>query len=210
MRLLARVVLLAAAVLVPFALCGDEFNGWLGGDAVAWLRGFGRVGPFVVIALLIGDLFLPIPGTLVMSAAGYLYGPIAGGVVSAAGSFLSGILAYFLCRCFGRGMAVRLAGQTELIRGERLFDRHGGLLVALSRWIPVLPEVVACLAGLVRMPPQRFVLALACGSLPMGFAYAAIGATGRNRPALALALSAILPVILWVAAQAWLRPRKSP
>lgn len=45
---------------------------------------------------------------------------------------------------------------------------------------------------------SRFCIALICGSLPLGFAFAAIGAAGHESPALAIALSAIVPAILWM------------
>ena len=60
------------------------------------------------------------------------------------------------------------------------------------------PLLLACLAGLSRMPFGRFLAALACGSLPLGFAFAAIGAMGKDQPAVALLLSAIVPPILWI------------
>ena len=119
----------------------------------------------------------------VMSAAGYLYGALIGGAVSAVGSFLSGMIAYGLCRAFGHGIAERLAGKEDLRRGEALFRRRGAWLVALSRWLPLLPEVIACLAGATRMPFRTFTVALACGSVPLGFVYAAIGAAGQSTPA---------------------------
>ena len=199
MRLLWIILGLLLLLLFPCGLWGDLFTRWFTGDAgIAWLRTWGVWSWAVVLALLIGDLFLPIPATPIMSAAGYLFGVYVGGLLSAVGSFLSGMLAYGICRRFGRSAAARFAGAPELDRGEVLFARHGLWLVALSRWLPLLPEVVSCLAGLARMPFRRFAAALACGSVPMGFAYAAIGAAGRDRPQLALALSAILPVILWL------------
>jgi hypothetical protein len=47
------------------------------------------------------------------------------------------------------------------------------------------------------MPARLVLLALACGSLPLGFVYVGIGATGIERPALALGLSAGFPPLLW-------------
>jgi uncharacterized membrane protein YdjX (TVP38/TMEM64 family) len=190
---------LAVLLLLPFLFWGELFTLWFSGEAgLAWLRSWGAWGWLAVLALLVADLFLPLPSTAVMSGAGYLYGAWLGGLLSACGSFLSGLLAYGLCRRFGRALAARLAGADELARGEALFQRQGAWIVALSRWLPLLPEVVSCLAGLARMRFGVFALALACGSIPVGFAFAAIGATGHERPQLALALSAIVPVLLWL------------
>jgi membrane protein DedA with SNARE-associated domain len=63
--------------------------------------------------------------------------------------------------------------------------------------LPLLPEVVACMAGLTKMPAATFFLSLACGSVPVGFVFAWIGAAGRDSPGLAIALSILVPVILY-------------
>ena len=113
--------------------------------------------------LLAADLFLPLPGTLIMSALGYVYGPVGGGLLATVGSFLGGTLGYGLCRLLGRGAARRLLGEKDLEKGERLFASVGGWIVVLSRWLPLVPEVVSCMAGLTRMPARSFLLALLCG-----------------------------------------------
>ena len=109
-------------------------------------------------------------------------------------------LAYGLSRGLGRGIALKLAGRADLEKGERLFARSGAWIVALSRCLPLLPEVVACLAGLARMPLGRFAVALACGALPVGFVFAGIGSLGEERPGLAILLSLAIPPVLWLAA----------
>ena len=146
----------------------------------------------------------------VMAALGFVYGPFWGGLLGAAGSFCGGALAYGLCRGLGRRIAVQLVGEQDLARGERLFANAGGWLVAWSRWLPLLPEVIACLAGLARMPARPFFLALACGCLPLGFIFAAVGHAGVDHPTLALTLSALLPPVLWLAARAYIRFRQRP
>jgi uncharacterized membrane protein YdjX (TVP38/TMEM64 family) len=133
-----------------------------------------------------------------MSALGFVYGPWWGGTLAAGGSWLAGLLAYGLCRALGPRIAVRLVGARDLERGQRLFASVGGWLVAWSRWLPVLQETIACMAGLTRMPFATFAVALACGSVPMGFAFAAIGHAGVENPALAIGLSAALPPVLWL------------
>ena len=208
MRLLTTSIVLAVVLCLPFLLWGDQFMAWFSGAAaVEWIRGWGAWGWLAVIGLLVSDLFLPIPATPVMSAAGYLYGTLAGGLVSTAGSFAAGMAGYGLCRAFGRGLAVRLAGERELEQHQTLFQRSGPWIVAASRWLPLLPEVVSCLAGLTRMPFRVFALSLACGSIPLGFVYAAIGAAGQDNPGLAFALNVIVPPVLWLAVHLVLRRR---
>lgn len=198
MRLLLIAIVLAVVFYLPFVFWGDDFTRWLAGDAaIAWIRGWGAWGWLAIVGLLMSDLVLPIPATPVMSAAGFIYGPWIGGLISAGGSIAAGLLGYGLCRCWGRGVALRLAGEKELAENEARFRRSGLWLVAGSRWLPLMPEVINCLAGLTRMPARTFTLALVCGSTPMSFVYASIGASGLEYPALAIGLSVLLPVVLW-------------
>lgn len=206
MRLLVTALVLAAFFCATFAIWGGDFMRWFSGDAaIAWIRGWGPWGWLAIIVLLVSDLVLPIPATAVIAAAGYLYGPVVGGLLGAAGSFCAGLTGYGLCRAFGRGLGVRLAGEQEMKDHATLFQRSGPWIVAASRWLPLLPEVVSCLAGLTRMPLRIFVTALACGSIPLGFVYAGIGAAGQENPMVAVALSILVPPILWALARTFLR-----
>ncbi|MGI8604797.1 MAG: TVP38/TMEM64 family protein [Verrucomicrobiales bacterium] len=206
MKVLRLVFILALGLCLPFFIWGKDFESWFTGEAaVSWLRQLGPWGWCGAIGLLVSDLVLPVPATAVMSALGFVYGAWWGGAISAAGSILAGLVAYGLTRALGRKAAAKFASAEELARYEALFRRSGPWLVALSRWMPLLPEVIACLAGLSRMPLRPFVIALCCGSLPLGFVYAAIGAAGHDRPLLALVLSLVIPGGLILATRQWLR-----
>jgi len=198
-RLFTIFLILAMLVLVPFLIWGDLFEEAMSlENTVEWLRSAGAWAWVAGIGLLIIDLFLPILGTVVMSALGLVYGWFFGGILSAMGSIGAGLLAYGLARKLGRKAANWLTGENGLEEGERLFRGElGGWLVALSRWMPVLPEVVACLAGIAKMPFGRFMTALCAGSVPMGFVFAWIGHTGQEKPMMALILSSGLPPLIW-------------
>ena len=104
MRLLWLFLILAVLMLVPFVIWGDYFADRFDlQDTNAWLVELGRPWAWAVgIGLLLSDLFLPIPGTIVMSSLGFVYGPWLGGILAVTGSMLSGIVAYGLCRKLGR------------------------------------------------------------------------------------------------------------
>jgi uncharacterized membrane protein YdjX (TVP38/TMEM64 family) len=200
MRLAAIFITLAVIILIPFLVWGDWFEKAFTGDALQrWLASAGYAwGWLLAVLLLAADLFLPVPGTAVMSGLGYVYGAFAGGLIAAAGSFLAGVLAWWLCRHCGDRMAIRLMGEKGYEQGKRLFSGDtGGLVVALSRCLPLLPEIVACMAGLTKMPAAGFLTSLACGCLPMGFIFAWVGATGHDSPGLAIGLSILIPAILY-------------
>ena len=203
MRLFLTCGGIVALFIVTYLIWGDTFEKHLAGDkAKNWLLDFGPWTWAIAILLLISDVLLPIPATAVLATLGLIYGTLVGGLIGCAGTFLSGTAAYFICRAMGERAARFLMGERGLERSRRFFTKSGGWLVALSRWMIILPEMVSCLAGLTRMPPRRYFAALACGTIPMSFTYAAIGAAaGDDRPFLALAVSAAVPVFLWPAAQ---------
>jgi len=198
-RLSIIFLVLALLVITPFAIWGEQFEKTMSMEnTVSWLQSSGNWAWAAGIGLLVIDLFLPILGTVVMSALGLIYGWFLGGLLSAIGSIAAGLLAYGLSRKLGRRAIRLLTGQDELSEGERLFGGEtGGWLVAFSRWMPVLPEVVACLAGISKMPFKRFLGALCAGCFPMGFVFAWIGHTGNEQPTTALILSAGLPPLIW-------------
>ncbi|MES2981601.1 MAG: VTT domain-containing protein [Verrucomicrobiota bacterium] len=210
MRLVWLMIALAAFFLLGWGLFGEGLEeAWnverLAGHFAqakswAWLLG---------IVLLLADLLLPIPGTIVMSALGAVYGFWIGGLLSAIGSMLAGMLGYGVGRFFNEKFAKRWLGEKDFEKGKSLFEKSGAWVVAMSRALPILPEVLACMAGLLRMPFGKFVIALACGSVPMGFLFAWIGTVGRDQPAWGFAFSLGVPAVLWGAA-AWMRRGKVP
>ena len=200
------IVLILAGIIVPFMIWGERFDAALSLEGSrSWMAQFGFWAWLAGIGLLIADIALPVPSTIVMSALGLTYGWFMGGCLASTGSFLSGLVAYTFCRCFGRPAARWIAGEEALSKGAAIFEKRGGWLVALSRWMPVLPEAVACLAGLVKMDFRSFVISLACGALPVGFAFAAIGALGPSHPGWAITLSGLVPIGLWIAAKRFLK-----
>lgn len=167
---------------------------------VEWLEGSGSWAWAAGIGLLVADLVLPLPGTVVMAALGYVYGPWVGALIAFIGEMLATLAGYGAGRLMGERFVRRWLGDEDYERGRKFFGKGGGWAVAFSRSLPILPEVVSCLAGISRMPPGRFLLAAVCGNLPMAFAFAAIGASGKEAPWWAIAASIAVPGILWLAA----------
>lgn len=186
-------------VLIPFFIWGKSWEERFTFEgAILWLQEYGQWAWLAGTFLLILDIILPIPGTLVMAGLGYVYGTIAGGIIAGLGSFISGAVGYWICRSFGEKGAKRILGEKDFEKGARTFVKVGGWLVVLSRWLPVFPEVISCMAGLNRMPKVKFHLALLASALPMGFVFAYIGHAGEDNPTTAIILSAAIPPLIWL------------
>ena len=177
--LLAIVSLILAGALIPWAIWGEAFDSALSLEGTtAWIMQQGGWAWAAGVGLLVSDIALPVPSTVVMSALGAAYGTLVGGTIAAAGSMLAGVTAYGAARLAGRPAARWIAGEEGLRR----------------------TEAVASMAGLAGMRFGTFFAALAAGCVPTGFAFAWVGAVARESESLALVLSAALPVAAWVAA----------
>ena len=166
-------------------------------DAVLALRSSGSWAWALGIALIWVDLVLPVPQTSVIAALGIIYGALLGGLLGSLGLVSGGLLGYLLMRTSVRRHVQRFVGARSLRTMESLFDRRGSWAIVLTRSLPYsVPEAIVFLAGLSGMPMRTFSGALALGSVPTAFVFAAIGAGWADQPILALVVSYVLPVAL--------------
>ena len=205
MRILITGLIATGLMLGAFFLWGGYFESLFTEEVAAqpdpwdWL---------LVVGLLTLDVFLPIPATAVLTTLGMAYGPWLGGLIGTIGTFAAGSSGYLLCRVLNKKMALFLVGEKGMELGRKFFVHRGGWVIALSRWTILLPELLSCYAGLMRMPPRQYLAALFCGTMPMSFTYAWLGSTetAQENKLLALTISAAVPVLLW-GGWSWCRKR---
>jgi uncharacterized membrane protein YdjX (TVP38/TMEM64 family) len=164
---------------------------------------------FAIMALLTLDLFLPVPSSIAMILAGAVFGVHIGWMITLTGAMGSALLGFFLCRYWGKPAFDRLAGQVEAERVARFFEQHGLWAILLSRSVPMLTEIVSCLAGLSAMRFRYFLLASLAGTWPLCVVYAWAGHRALDESAVgwAVILAFVLPAIGFLAFK-WL-PRRS-
>ncbi|HEY0712083.1 MAG TPA: VTT domain-containing protein [Polyangia bacterium] len=139
----------------------------------------GIVAAGVSFGLLVGDVFLPVPSSLLMVANGALFGLVAGAGLSLAGSLGATLLGFFIGRRSGR-LIEKLVTPAEKARADRLLARWGALAVLLTRPLPLLSETVAILAGASPMGWGRLALASLLGAAPWCAVYAWTGERSRG------------------------------
>ena len=158
----------------------------------------------------LGRSVLPIPQTAVIAALGIVYGPVVGGLLGSFALVSSGLIGYGLMRTSARRLLVRWVAPASLQKVERWFERSGAWAIVLSRSLShSIPEALVLVAGLARMPLGRFTTALVLGSVPIAFAFAAVGAGWADQPILALAVSYVLPIALLPVALHLMRGREN-
>ncbi|MGA0333091.1 MAG: TVP38/TMEM64 family protein [Kiritimatiellia bacterium] len=198
-KIILLFVILSALVLISFALFGERFDEGFGGENG---RDFFRQSEAVAgpagAGLLIADLVLPIPTTMVIGGMGAVLGILPAAIWGWVGLSLAGLLGYGVARAGGSRWADRLASPEEQRQYRELFDTWGGLAVVLSRMLPILPEVLSVLAGLYGMQFKNFALAVTLGSIPPALIFAWMGAQSRENPGPALWALLILTTLLWL------------
>jgi len=198
LKVLGVAVILAALFMLGFLLWGERFERLFSQEACAeWFAESRSYAWAVAIGLLVADLVLPIPATGVFAALGSVYGVALGAIVGAVGSTLAGLAGYGLARLAGRRGARRLASEEELARFQSLFDRWGGYAVLVSRALPILPEVMAVLAGLARMRFSRFFAALLLGASVTALVFAWLGYASREAPWWGMLAAVLIPLLIW-------------
>jgi uncharacterized membrane protein YdjX (TVP38/TMEM64 family) len=197
-------------MLLPVVIFGDEIDHYFSGaEGVRRLEEFGAWAWLVAVGLLIADLFLPVPSTAVITALGILYGPWLGGLIGGTGSLLAGLVAYGGCRLLGQRFLDFLVGRANLERLADFFVRYGPWSIALSRWLPVLPEALCCLAGMARMRVGPFLAALAVGSFSLGMTFGLLGGAFHDQPVVGLLVSAGVSLAAWPIVYVFLRRPKN-
>jgi uncharacterized membrane protein YdjX (TVP38/TMEM64 family) len=190
-------LIVIGVLVVVLASCAKIPTPQEASDAVLTLRQYEGWAWAVGIALIWADLVLPIPQTAVIAALGIIYGTLLGALLGTLGLITGGLLGYGLMLTSARCFVQRFVGARSLHKMESLFDRGGAWAIVLTRSLPYsVPEAIVFIAGLAGMPIRKFTAALAIGSVPTAFAFAAIGAGWADQPILALGLSYVLPIFL--------------
>jgi uncharacterized membrane protein YdjX (TVP38/TMEM64 family) len=161
---------LFAFIIVPFIVWETELNA----RSEAWLgRAEGRaIVAISVTVLLVLDVLLPIPSSVVASLGVVALGPVLGATAVWLGLSGGAAFGYALGKSGGRALVRRLVGEGELARAERLAARFGSSVLVVSRGVPVLAEASSLLAGALAMPLRRFALVVGCSNLGLALAYA--------------------------------------
>jgi 3-dehydroquinate synthase len=139
----------------------------------------GIAGALAGVALLVADVFLPVPSSVVMVANGALFGAAAGGALSLAGSVGAAALAFALGRR-GARLVERIASPAGKAAADELLRRWGALAVVVTRPVPLLAETTALLAGASPRTWRRLLAASAAGAAPPSLLYALAGATRQS------------------------------
>lgn len=121
----------------------------------------------LIIGLLFIDLFIAVPTMTIIILAGYFIGFELALFYTTIGLLSASLTGYFLSRRYGMKLLDKLSSnEQQKEEMTTLFNKHGVLVLVLSRAVPMLPEISSCLAGACKMSFRRFLFAWFLGTIP--------------------------------------------
>lgn len=105
-----------------------------------WIRSLGILGPLAFLAVYAAATVAALPGSALSIIAGAIFGPVLGVITVIFAATLGASLAFLVSRYFARGSIERwLEGSDKFRRLDDLTERHGDIMVAITRLVPIFP-----------------------------------------------------------------------
>lgn len=198
------IALLVLAGFVAVQWMGVE---WLNDPSGTMERGAGWAA-LIGGGLLLADVLIPVPSSVVMMAQGAILGIGFGFLVSWVASIGGAMLGWWIGR-YCKAWVSRHIAQAEQERVLQLFEQYGLLAIVISRMLPILSETVSIMAGLAGMGWKRVMIASALGAFPPALIYAVAGALSVNAVHGAWIAGGVFAVagLSWWISQRWSRTR---
>jgi membrane protein DedA with SNARE-associated domain len=128
----------------------------------------------VLLLVMVEDFGIPVPGETILIAAAIFAGAgrlniVAVGVIGFVAAILGDNIGFALGHFGGRALALRwgkYVGLTEerLVKAEFFFEKHGGKIIVVARFIEGLRQANGIIAGISGMHWRRFLIYNAIGA----------------------------------------------
>ncbi|GAA1018122.1 membrane protein [Acrocarpospora pleiomorpha] len=144
-----------------------------------WLQSIPAVWVYALVGLVIGleSLGIPLPGEIVLVSSALLaakgvVSPVMVGVCASAGAIVGDSIGYLIGKKGGKPLFDRLGrrfpkhfGPAHIAKAEAMFQRYGMWAVFFGRFVALLRILAGPLAGALRMPYWRFLVANVLGGI---------------------------------------------
>jgi uncharacterized membrane protein YdjX (TVP38/TMEM64 family) len=172
---LALALAVAVVAVVGLALA-EAFHLTLLVDPVDSIEARG-LAAWIGVGLLVVDIVLPVPSSMVMLAHGALFGVIPGAALSLLGRTGNALVGVLIGSGAGNLLSRRSRGRSaaDSGKGAELVGRWGLAAVVFTRPIPVLAESTLVAAAAMGLSPLAVIAAAVVGALPEDVLYAVAG-----------------------------------
>lgn len=119
-----------------------------------WIATMGNLGMVAYVGLYIVAVVAAVPGLPISIAGAAIFGSLKGVILVSIGSTLGASLAFLIARYLARDAIYRrLSGNEKFQRLDRLTEKHGAMIVAITRLVPLFPfNLLNYGFGLTRVP----------------------------------------------------------
>lgn len=124
-----------------------------------WIGAQGIWGPFIFAIVYAIATVLSLPGSVMTVAAGAIFGSLVGVVTVICGATLGASLAFLIARYLARDAVAEAFYQNEKFgKLNRLTEKNGAIIVAITRLIPLFPfNMLNYAFGLTKVPFVTYV-----------------------------------------------------
>lgn len=166
-----------------------------------------RAGGWLAVAigggLLLADVFIPIPSSVIMIAQGAAFGVLGGFALSLVASVGGAMIGWWVGHRGSRIMD-RVVSPEEKRQANAFIRRYGLLAIIISRLLPIVAETVSIMSGTTDLGWRRVLVATTIGAMPPALIYAIAGSATTD-----FASGALVTVgVVLVAGIAWLIGRR--
>jgi membrane protein DedA with SNARE-associated domain len=148
-----------------------------------WLQTLPPIVVYLVVMLVIGleSMGIPLPGEITLVTASLMAisditNPWAVAIAASIGAIVGDSIGYLFGRRGGRALLERFGrrfpkhfGPPHLARAERMFQRWGVWAVFFGRFVALLRILAGPLAGALKVPYRKFLVANATGGITWAF-----------------------------------------
>jgi uncharacterized membrane protein YdjX (TVP38/TMEM64 family) len=166
-------------------------------DPEQWMNAGGITAALIGFALLVSDVLLPVPSSLVMVAHGALFGVWIGTLLSLAGSLGAALFGFAIGRRGGKKLDT-LVTHKERIRADALLESWGVMAIVITRPVPILAETVSIVAGTSSLSWKSMALASLAGTFPAALLYAITGAAVADLQSSTLIFGLVILIALLI------------
>lgn len=150
---------------------------------------------FVSFVVLVSDIFLPIPSSIVMYLNGVFLGCVNGFTVSLISVNVSAVIGYFV----GKYSSIALKSKSDAF-SEKILKKYGHFAIIITRGIPILSESVCFVCGYNLYNLKIYLLLNLAGYIPICLVYAYFGsiAVNQNLFFISFGISLFCSFLLWL------------
>jgi uncharacterized membrane protein YdjX (TVP38/TMEM64 family) len=133
-------IILLTVVVVIIVISAKMGIGEKLSDLQDWIRSLGVLGPVVFAVVYAVATVAALPGSALSIVAGAIFGPVLGVITVIFAATLGAGLAFLVSRYFARSSIEKwLEGNEKFRKLDELTARHGDIMVAITRLVPLFP-----------------------------------------------------------------------